>query len=144
MKIAISFTITLENLHEKKVALVDIDEFHVGCRREHLFPAFPDHNKVPFEVSWLNKGKLKGGMKSQHGETGNVIDPSLCEPEALKTWDTLRQWMSEKDTEGKVKYSVGNYPALCAKFLREGHEVWYWGEWQELERWSHISTDSLV
>ena len=134
MKIAISFTMTLKSLHKGELALIDIDEFHVGCRRQHLFPAFPNQNLVPMEVSWLNEEQ-----KHQHGET--EIETSLCDSKAMKTWETLRQWLEEKDAEGKVKYSVGNYPALCAKLLREGHEVWYWGEWQKLDRWSHIATE---
>lgn len=134
MKIAISFTMSLRALYEKKLALADIDEFHVGCRRDHLFPVFPDHNKVPMEASWLNS---EPGFHSQYGE--NVISRDLLDSKALHTWEILRQWLEEKDAEGKVKYSVGNYPNLVAKFLKEGHEVWYWGEWQKPERWSHIT-----
>ena len=130
MKVAISFTITLGDLHRRKVALIDIDEFHVGCMREHLFPNYPHHNHMPYEVSWLNK---EPGFRSWHGETGKSISMDMVDSKALHTWEIMRAWLVDMDAAGKVKYSVGNYPDLCRKLLKEGHEVWYSGQWQKLE-----------
>lgn len=126
MRIAVSFTNTLMNLHQKLVTLEEIDEIHVGCMKDHLLPE--DVNKVPFEVSWLNS---QPGFKSQYAI--HVIDKTLCDQPALATWEYLREWLVKKDTEGKVKYAVGTYPELCRKLLKEGHEVWYHGEWQKAE-----------
>lgn len=136
MRIAVSFTMTLMNMHKGLVTLAEIDELHAGCTRGHLFPA--GENLVPHEVSWLDP--KPPGFRSWHTENGNEIPPDLCHPEAMKTWLAMKQWIVAKDAEGKVKYSVGNYPELCRKLLKEGHEVWYDGEWQKIEnfRWAEV------
>lgn len=126
LRIAISFTITLRNVHENEISLEDIDELHVGCHREHLFPE--DTARVPMEVSWLNSSP---GFKCWHGEGGvTSISRTLCDQKALSTWEDFSKWLLQKDAEGKVKYVVGNYPELVKRLQADGHKVWYHGEWQ--------------
>lgn len=130
MNIAISFTATLHDVHAGRVALADIDEFHVGCQREHLFPE--DRLLIPHEVTWLNTQK-----PNTHGEKGHVVDPNICDDEALTTWYFLKHWISFMDPMGNVKYEVGNYHELAKKLLEAGHRVWYHGEWLPRDRYEY-------
>jgi len=133
MKIGISFTTLLHDLHDRKLALADLDEAHLGCQREHVFPLFPKQDFVPFEVTWLNKK-----ARHLHGEEGSEIDPNKAEiePEALETWETFREWLWDMDQAGKVFYSVGNYHELAVKLLRGGHAPWYHG-WKTAEDYAY-------
>jgi hypothetical protein len=137
MNIAISFTATLHDLHAGRVTLAEIEEFHVGCQREHLFPE--NRLLVPHEVTWLNKTK-----KVTHGEVGNEVDPNLCEDDAYYTWNFMRHWIDFMESHGKIKYQVGNYHELAKKLLEEGHRVWYSGEWLPKDRYEYKSERQVV
>jgi hypothetical protein len=124
MKIAVSFTGTLKDIHNKLIVPSEIEEFHVGCQRQHII--ISEHKGlVPMELSWLNKK-----LRAWHGECGTEISRDLCDDEALWTWDLhMAKWMDRMDAAGKLKYQVGNYPDLVMKLVKEGHEVWYSGTW---------------
>jgi hypothetical protein len=125
MRIAVSFTTTMRDIHARLVTADEIEEFHVGCKRVHII--IPSHlGLVPMEVSWMNKQK-----RSWHGECGLQISRDLCDVESLYVWDAhMVPLMDRLEAAGKMKYEVGNYPNLVDELVEAGHTVWYNGQWE--------------
>jgi len=113
------------------IQLSDLEEgmFYFGCRREHL-------DGIPYEATWCNTELRRGyghdDLLDKVKCTVHIdqVDKSLHEK--LLTFLSL---VESADKEGRVKWEVGNYPALRDKLAAEAEEsalsdrVWIFGMW---------------
>lgn len=154
MKYYLSFTSVLKALHQhltgeqekpRRVSLSPEELFRndailvFGANRCHVLSQ-GRRSCAPFEVTWLNEERRsRYGMKEEHyctfceryhRDTGVILSKE-CEPQAIKTWETLHQIIMKKLVDGKVMFSedwrkgTGNYHDFIKDKLKEGYEVWF-------------------
>ncbi len=132
MKHYVSFTSILFGLHNNKsITLEELGRLDAqlafGCAKEHVLG-----NYIPCEVTWL-----KGNVSKY--DTESVTESDLT-PESLALWNEFRAIIEKADSESRVSYRIGNYPAYCVARIREGVPVW-WIEWKKPEDYVYDLAD---